>query len=141
MSAAILSCFLLFLTSCKKDDEKNSVKEILISKEWKYLAVSSVENGISVHGDPKPCYVDDRFTYKPNGIYIYDPGQDICADEKYTEGVWSLSSDEKQIIIHIGTTKLTKEISSISQDQIILKSVLQPKTAKIELTDVFAPAN
>lgn len=141
MSAAILSCFLLSFTSCKKDDEKDDVKEILTSKEWKYVIIGSVENGISVNGELNPGYYDDRLIFKPNGVYIYDPGQDICSDEKYTKGVWSLSSNEKQIIIHMGEDILSKEIISVSRDQIILKRVLQPQTAKIELTDILASAN
>jgi hypothetical protein len=41
----------------------------------------------------------------------------------------------------MGEDILSKEIISVSRDQIILKRVLQPQTAKIELTDILASAN
>ena len=94
----ILFIFALALTasSCKKDEETLSKKEMLTAKSWNLQ--SSTTNGVAVVSTD--CEKDDILTFSTNGTYSIDPGVKKCTEiDKIESGPWSLSADEKYITI------------------------------------------
>jgi len=87
----------LMVTSCKKDDKTPMTKsEMLTAKSWK-LSSSKTNGVVDVLDD---CDKDDFIKLASNGTYTYNPGSNKCDPSETTDtGTWSLSSDEKSIII------------------------------------------
>ena len=92
----MLLALALTIPSCKKDETNLSKKEMLTAKSWKIL--SSKTNGIAETFDD--CQKDDFLTFATNGNYTFNPGTIKCdAIETIETGTWTLSSDEKFLIV------------------------------------------
>jgi len=86
----------LTITSCKKDEDSKSKKELLTSKSW--IMLSSKTNGEANVLDD--CIKDDILTFSSTGTWTYNPATIKCDSEEMIDtGTWSLSSDEKYLIM------------------------------------------
>ncbi len=93
------------VTSCKKDESNLTKKEMLTAKSWKIL--SSKTNGVA--DVIEDCQKDDFITFATDGTYTTNPGTNKCySDDSANSGTWSLSSDEKYIIVDGASTKLVE---------------------------------
>ena len=84
------------IASCKKDEVAKSRKELLTSKQWKFL--SSKTNGVAdVISD---CKKDDFVIFSSNGTYTWNPTTVKCypSDAIQTD-TWTLLSDEKTLTL------------------------------------------
>ena len=105
------------ITSCKKNNEPaKSKKEILTSKQWKLSSYK--DNGVAVV--MQDCEKDNVLSLASNGTYTTNPGAIICeVDETIETGTWSLSVDEKSIIVD--GTPLT--IVELTENKFVLSIV------------------
>lgn len=90
----------LTVSSCKKDETTLSKKELLTSKSWQLSSI--IENGITnvLHD----CDMDNILTFLTNGKYTKDPNVIKCDfGDTIESGTWTLSSDEKFLILDDGT--------------------------------------
>jgi len=89
----VLTISLTFIvSSCKKDDESLSKKELLTLNKWKYSSFKY--NGIAENLDI--CELDDIVIFSSNNTYSWNPTAVKCdLDEIIFTGNWTLSSDEK----------------------------------------------
>ena len=113
-STKYLILFILALTltvpSCKKDETTLSKKKILIAKSWQLSSIK--ENGVTdvLHD----CDKDNILTFLLDGTYSFDPNVIKCdLGSKIESGTWSLSSDEKFLLLDDGTQMTIVELSEI----------------------------
>lgn len=105
------------LTSCKKNNEPvKSKKEILTSKQWKLSSYKDNGTAIAL----LDCEKDNVLSLASNGTYTTNPGAYKCdVDETIETGIWSLSADEKSIIVD--GTPLT--IVELTENKFVLSMV------------------
>lgn len=96
------------MSSCNKDGASKSKKDILTSHQWKYLS-------LKINGVPEAlldCEKDDFVRFEVNGTYTYNPTTVKCNNyDVIDNGIWSMSSDEKNITVD-GTTSQILELTN-----------------------------
>lgn len=101
---------ILLVSSCKKDEIALSKKDMLTAKSWQLSSIK--ENGVTNVLDD--CDKDNILTFLLDGTYTFDPHIIKCDFGNYVEsGTWSLSSDEKFVILGDGTQMTIVELSKI----------------------------
>ncbi len=89
----------LAISSCKKDEATLSKRELLTARSWQLLSIK--ENGVTDVLDE--CDKDNILTFISDGTYTFDPNVIKCDLVNVIEsGTWSLSSDEKFLILDDG---------------------------------------
>jgi len=121
-----VALMLIFIASCDKDDTKTT-KDYLISKSCWYLSKAETQNPDQTWSDVtnliyKPCDFDNCMNLKADGTFTVDEGATKCspaAPQTNNQGTWSLSPDEKQIVL-IDQNKVTTtyQIVNISAGQL-----------------------
>lgn len=143
----------LTLGSCKKDDDSKSTRDILIEGKWD-LTSAKVNPGIEVFPgivisdlliDEDPCDADDLTIFNADGTATGDEGATKCDPsdpQTYSNGNWSLSSDEKQLTVDFEGEAITFNVSSVSDTQLVLTATADsvdpdfPNTSTITFTFV-----
>jgi hypothetical protein len=90
----IIFALSLAIPSCKKDSK--SRKEILTSGSWKLSSMKMNGTAQAIQA----CLLDDFYTFSTAGTYTFSPGAVKCSSSDISySGVWSLSTDEKYLIV------------------------------------------
>lgn len=152
LSISILA-IALTMGACKKDDDSKSARDILIEGQWD-LTAAKVNPGIEVFPgvvisdlliDEEPCDADDLTIFNADGTATGDEGATKCDPsdpQTYSNGTWSLSSDEKQLTIDFDGEEITFNIASITDTQLVLTASADsvdpdyPSTSTITFTFV-----
>lgn len=104
------------VSSCNKDSGSKSKKDILTSHQWKIYSYK--ENGVAVALDN--CEKDDFVKFEINGTYTFNPTTVKCnVSDVIENGIWSLSGDEKSIIID-GTSSSLLELTD---SRLVVKTI------------------
>lgn len=98
----------LTISSCKKDEATLSKRELLTARSWQLSSIK--ENGVTDVLDE--CDKDNILTFLSDGTYTFDPNVIKCDLANVIEsGTWSLSSDEKFLILDDGSFMTIIELS------------------------------
>lgn len=100
----VLACVILFVTSCKKDDDPVALTktEILTSNTW--VITSEKINGVEVFTSATPaCEQDDIIKFEKTGNkYSREEGAIKCDLSQAETGTWALKSDDTILTFNTG---------------------------------------
>jgi hypothetical protein len=122
--------FLLFaaaisFSACKKDEKSKT--EILTSTTcWSPTKQETLDptTGNWVEDAIENCTKDDCTTFKSDGTLTFDEGATKCdpTDPQTSSGSWSLSADEKSLILTESGTSFSFTIVEINEDKLVLET-------------------
>jgi hypothetical protein len=120
----LLSGLILAGTSCSKDEDEKTNKDLLVGKNWKMtaLTINPAVFGVTDFYSVLPaCTADDLTKFNSDGTVNFDEGASKCesGDPQTTYGTWSLNSD--QTVISVTSDGLTEAYTISELTETVLK--------------------
>jgi hypothetical protein len=126
----IISVFAVIFTSCEKDKDDATTREMLVGKSWKKTKIEIEVLGFTIDlinefGDLfDECYLDNLLILNEDNTFQETEGATKCSDlspQIIYEGTWSLSADEKTITLDYGgDVSIIYAIKSISKSTLVV---------------------
>lgn len=139
LTAVILATLILFLSACKKDDSVPTNTD-LISRAWKYTALTAVSGAITVDvlQQMEACEKDNLLRFKSDKTFTDEEGATKCNatdPQIINSGKWAFNANETKLVLDGDSV----QIVSLSATKLHLRYTDPgPPTATVDL--IFAPA-
>lgn len=112
-------------TACKKD-EKTKTELLTSTTCWSPSKSETLDpsTGNWVEDAIDNCSKDDCTTFKSDGTLTFDEGATKCdpTDPQTSSGNWSLSADEKSLILTEAGITFSFTIVELNEDRIVLET-------------------
>jgi hypothetical protein len=107
----LLSGLILAGTSCSKDEDEKTNKDLLVGKDWKMTALTinpAVNSMTDFYAFLPACTKDDLTKFNSDGTVNFDEGALKCdsGDPQTTYGTWSFNAD--QTVLSVTADGLTE---------------------------------
>jgi hypothetical protein len=107
----LLSGLILAGTSCSKDEDEKTNKDLLVGKDWKMTALTinpAVNSMTDFYAFLPACTKDDLTKFNSDGTVNFDEGASKCdsGDPQTTYGTWSFNAD--QTVLSVTADGLTE---------------------------------
>ncbi len=109
----------IFMTGCKKDDEKPSTRAMIVGI-WKAESSRDVsyENGKVTDDETTPGNAGETYEFKSDGKVVYKESSSSTAED----GTWTLTDGDKKLILSSSSfpIALPFEIKEVSSTKLVL---------------------
>ncbi len=120
----LLSGLILAGTSCSKDEDEKTNKDLLVGKDWKMTALTinpAVNSMTDFYAFLPACTKDDLTKFNSDGTVNFDEGASKCdsGDPQTTYGTWSFNAD--QTVLSVTADGLTEAYTISELTETVLK--------------------
>jgi len=120
----LLSGMILAGTSCSKDEDEKTNKDLLVGKNWKMtvLTINPAVFGVTdFYAVLDACTKDDLTKFNSDGTVNFDEGASKCdsGDPQTTYGTWSFNAD--QTVLSVTSEGLTEAYTISELTDTVLK--------------------